>query len=210
MLTNHDIPFSRNWPLHLMIFVFAMYWGFTAIAPTDRIQWLMESILPVIVVLVLTFTYKVFRFSNASYFLMFIFLCLHTYGAHYTYQGTPFDKWLKASFHSQRSYYDRVVHFAFGLFWAYPFRELLTRAAAQRGFWSYAIPTAVVFSCSACFEIIEMVAAFVAGQHGEEYVGLQGDVFDTQKDMGLGLAGAVISMGILAWILWRKKVKKRV
>ncbi|MGO4276914.1 DUF2238 domain-containing protein, partial [Paenibacillus sp. TAF58] len=84
MLTNLNIPFSRNWPLHLMIVVFAVYWGFAAIAPTDRIQWLMESILPVIVVLVLAFTYKVFRFSNASYLLMFIFLCLHTYGAHYT------------------------------------------------------------------------------------------------------------------------------
>ncbi len=117
--------------------------------------------------------------------------------------------WLKASFHTQRSYYDRVVHFAFGLFWTYPFRELLTRAAALRGFWSYIIPVAVCFSCSACFEIIEMGAAFVAGQKGLEYVGLQGDVFDTQKDMGLGLAGAVISMCMLAWVLWRKKVKKR-
>ncbi|MDQ0877043.1 putative membrane protein [Paenibacillus sp. V4I3] len=209
MLTNPERPFSRNWLLHLMIFVFAVYWGFMAISPTDRIQWLMESILPVIVVLVLTFTYKVFRFSNVSYLFMFIFLCLHTYGAHYTYQGTPFDMWLKASFYTQRSYYDRVIHFAFGLFWSYPFRELLTRAAALRGFWSFVIPAAVVFSCSACFEIIEMGAAFVAGQHGEEYVGLQGDVFDTQKDMGLGLAGAVISMGMLALILWRKEMKKR-
>jgi putative membrane protein len=208
MMTNPDIPFSRNWPLHLMIFVFAVYWGFMAISPSDRMQWLMESLLPVSVVLVLAFTYKVFRFSNFSYLLMFVFLCLHTYAAHYTYQGTPFDMWLKASYHTQRSYFDRVVHFVFGLFWAYPVRELLTRAASQRGFWSYAIPAAVVFSCVAFFEIIEMGAALVAGQIGEEYVGLQGDVFDTQKDMGLGLAGAVISMGMLAWILWRKEVKK--
>src|SRR4051794_15349532 len=125
MLTSLDIPFSRNWLLHLMIFVLAVYWGFMAIAPSDRIQWLMENLLLVGVLIVIAFTNKVFRFSNISYLLMFIFLCLHTYGAHYTYQGTPFDMWLKASFHTQRSYYDRIVHFAFGLFWAYPFRELL-------------------------------------------------------------------------------------
>ncbi|SDM78186.1 putative membrane protein [Paenibacillus sp. yr247] len=209
MMTNPNIPFSRNWSLHLMIFVFAVYWGFMAISPSDRMLWLMESLLPVGVELVLVFTYKVFRFSNFSYLLIFIFLCSHTYAAHYTYQGTPFDMWLKASFHTQRSYYDRVVHFAFGLFCAYPVRELLTRAAAQRGFWSYAIPAAVVLSWSACFEILEMGASFVAGQKGGEYIGLQGDVLDTQKDMGLGLAGTVISMGMLAWILWRKEVKKR-
>ena len=116
--------------------------------------------------------------------------------------------WLKATFHTHRSYYDRVVHFAFGLFWTYPFRELLTRVAVKRGFWSYAITVAVVFSCSASFEIIEMGAAYVAGQYGEEYVGMQGDVFDSHKDMGLGLTGAIISVGILAWVLW-KKVKRR-
>lgn len=205
MLTKHDIPFSRNWLLHLMIVIFTVYWVYTAISPTERIQWLMESLLPVAVVIVLAFTYKVFKFSNLSYLFIFIFLLLHTYGAHYTYQGTPFDTWLKATFHTQRKYYDRVVHFAFGLFWAYPFRELLTRVAVKRGFWSYALTVAVVVSCSASFEIIEMGAAIVVEKYGEEYVGMQGDVFDSHKDMGLGLAGAIISLGILAWVMWRKK-----
>lgn len=52
---------------------------------------------------------------------------------------------------------------------------------------------------AAFFEIIEMGAAYVAGQVGEEYVGLQGDVYDSQKDMGLGLAGALIAMVLLGW-----------
>lgn len=207
MLTKHDVSFSRNWPLHVMMFIFTAYWVYSAFSPTNRIQWLMENVLLIVVVLVLVFTYKVFRFSNLSYLFMFIFLILHTYGAHYTYQGTPFDAWLKGSYHTQRSYYDRVVHFFFGLLWVYPFRELLVRAVALRGFWSYAIPAAVVLCFSASFEIIEMFAAYATEKYGEEYVGMQGDVFDSHKDMGLGIAGAILFLGILAWVRWRKKKK---
>lgn len=198
---------KKQWPLYVMIAVFAVYWVFMAISPTDRMQWLMENILLVSVVLVLLLTYKRFRFTQLSYLFIFIFLCFHTYGAHYTYQGTPFDVWLKAAFHTRRSYYDRVVHLLFGLLWAYPVREWLIRAGAMRSLWSYAIPVAVVFSFSSFFEILEMGAACVAGQAGEEYVGMQGDIYDSQKDMGLGLAGALIAMGILRWKRKNKKSK---
>lgn len=39
-----------------------------------------------------------------------------------------------------------------------------------------------------------MIAAALAKQAGEQYIGLQGDVFDTQKDMALGLLGALLAM----------------
>lgn len=205
ILMDTNIPFVRNQLLQLIIVVFILYWGAMAFAPTDRSLWLIESILPVAVSLVLAFTYKKFRFSNLSYLFMFIFLCLHTFAAHYTYQNTPFDEWLKAAFHTKRSYFDRVVHLTFGLFWTYPFRELLTRAARLRSFWSYAVPAAVVISLSATFEIIEFVVALIAGQSGQNYVGLQGDIFDTQKDMALNFIGAIVSMGLLAWMMWRRE-----
>ncbi|PYI55857.1 DUF2238 domain-containing protein [Paenibacillus flagellatus] len=198
--TGAGIPFARNFPLHAMIVAFLLYWIYTAIHPTDRIQWAMESLLPVGTLVALGMTYRKFRFSNRSYFWMFVFLCVHTFAAHYTYQGTPVDAWLKAAYHTKRSYFDRVVHLLFGLIWTYPCRELLVRTSSLRGFWSYALPAAVVFGMSSLFEIVEMVAALVAKQSGEQYVGLQGDVFDSQKDMSLGLAGAVVSMGALAWL----------
>ncbi|BBH20125.1 hypothetical protein Back11_14700 [Paenibacillus baekrokdamisoli] len=122
------------------------------------------------------------------------------WAAHYTYQGTPFDFWLKTSFHTKRSYYDRVVHFAFGSFFSFPFREFLKCKIKLPGIWSYILPVVVVLSFSALFEILEMLAALVAGPGGEaKFVGLQGDIFDTQKDMGLGFLGGVVSMGILSW-----------
>ncbi|MBU7315413.1 DUF2238 domain-containing protein [Paenibacillus oleatilyticus] len=204
-LTDPDIPFSRNIILHLLLAVFVVFWIVMAISPTDRIQWLMENLLVVAAFFTLLFTYKAFRFSNLSYLLIFLFLCAHTFAAHYTYQNTPVDQWLKASFQLQRSYFDRVVHFLFGLLLTYPLRELLTRAAGLRNFWSYGIPVMTMLGCSALFENVEMGAALVAGQAGADYVGLQGDVFDTQKDMSLGFTGALLSMITLAIILRKTK-----
>lgn len=208
MAAYPDIPFSRNRLLHWLIGVYAVLWAILAIAPLDRMQWLMENLLPVGAVVALACTYRKFRFSNVSYILIFVFLCIHTFAAHYTYQNTPVDVWIKAVMHTQRSYFDRFVHFFFGLLMAYPFREVLMRLAGLRGFWSYVLPAALVFAFSSLFEIIEMFVALAAGQAGANYIGLQGDIFDSQKDMGLGLAGAFVSMGILAWVYEASRKKR--
>ncbi len=206
--TSTSIPFTQNKPLQVMIFIFIIFFGLMALSPTDRKQWLADSLPLVVIILTLAFSYKRFHFSTLSYFLMFVFFCLHTYAAHYTYEGTPFDHWLRTSFHTKRSYYDRIVHFAFGLFCAFPFREILKCKVKLLGIWSYILPVVIVLGFSALFEILEMLAALVAGKGGEaKFVGLQGDVFDTQKDMGLGFIGGVVSMGILAWIIWRSDKK---
>jgi len=197
-MSASNLPFSRNYLLQIMFAVYLVFWIVTAISPTDRTQWLMENILPVGTVIVLVCTYRKFPFSNLSYLFIFILLIFHTYAAHYTYQHTPFDMWLKYSFHTQRSYFDRIVHLVFGLCFTYPVRELLTRVTAIRGFWSFALPVTVVFSLSAFFEIIEMLVAIAAGQIGANYMGLQGDIFDSQKDMGLGLVGAIFTMWVLS------------
>ncbi|WP_248924318.1 DUF2238 domain-containing protein [Paenibacillus hamazuiensis] len=197
-LMDRNLRFSKNRLLQAIIAIFAVFWAIMAISPTDRIQWSIENILLVSIVIVLAATYRKFRFSNLSYLLMFLFFCLHTYAAHYTYQNTPFDVWLKTVLPVHRSYFDRVVHFAFGLLMTYPLGELFVRLTGQKGFWSYFAPAVLIFSASALFEIAEMAVAYAAGEAGQEYIGLQGDVFDTQKDMGLGLAGAMITMLVIA------------
>ncbi|TMV50242.1 DUF2238 domain-containing protein [Paenibacillus mesophilus] len=208
-LFSHSIPFGHNKVLQLTVIAFTLFWGLLAIWPTDRSLWLVENILVAGLVIVLVWTYRTFQFSNFSYILIALFLCFHTYATHYSYQHTPIDTWLKATFHTKRSYYDRVVHFAFGLLGAYPLRELLTRLVLLRGFLSYAIPAAVILNFSAFFEIVEMAAASLAGQgqNSEQFIGMQGDLFDTQKDMMLGFIGAVLSMGLLVWIVWREENK---
>ncbi len=195
------VPFKQNKWLHAMMIAYAVFWIWAAISPTNRTQWFFENMLVVAFLLALVFTYRKYRFTNTSYACMFIFLCFHTYAAHYTYDQTPFDLWLKAAYHTRRSYFDRVVHFLFGLLWTYPIRELLLRFTTLRKFWTYVIPVAFNFAFSALFEIMEMAVAMVGGQPGQDYLGLQGDIYDTQKDMGLGLAGAMVAAAILADVI---------
>ena len=45
---------------------------------------------------------------------MFVYLCLHVYGAKHTYAENPFGYWLMEQFDGQRNHYDRIVHFSFG------------------------------------------------------------------------------------------------
>ncbi|MEF3301599.1 DUF2238 domain-containing protein [Paenibacillus sp. GYB003] len=206
-LLGPDIPFRRNRLLQLSAAVFSLNWIFMGIWPVQRSLWLVENLLVVVLAVVLVWTYRAFRFSNQSYLFIMLFLVLHTYATHYSYATTPIDDWLKTTFHTKRSYYDRFVHFAFGLLWIYPIGELYVRLAGRRGAWPYIVPVAIAMGLSAVFEIIEAAGALLTGQgqNDGEFVGMQGDVFDTQKDMFANLAGALLAVGLLAWRRRRKQ-----
>jgi putative membrane protein len=146
--------------------------------------------------------------SRISYTVIFIFLCLHAVGAHYTYAEVPYDRWWAAltgtSFNEvvgwQRNNFDRVVHFSYGLLIAYPIREVFIRIAGVRGFWGYFLPLDLTMSTSMIFELIEWFAAeLFGGDLGIAYLGTQGDVWDAHKDRALASLGALITMGATAF-----------
>jgi len=106
--------------------------------------------------------------------------------------------------------YDRVVHFAFGLLLAYPERELLLRKANLRGAWNLWLPLVFSLGLGAGYEILEAVVAVVASPDaGEAFLGLQGDPWDTHKDMFMGFAGSVVSMGVTAVAIRVRERRKR-
>ncbi|MFC5530240.1 DUF2238 domain-containing protein [Cohnella yongneupensis] len=201
--TSVTIPFKQNTALHVMSIAFFVYFWIMAISPTKRSQWFAECVPLLAIIVVLTIMYRRYRFSNLSYLMLLVFFSLHVVAAHFTYEGTPFDHWLKHSFHTKRSYYDRVVHLFFGLLAYYPLREFLIGKMKLHVFWSYALPVVFIMGLSGLFEILEMLAASVAGKGGEaRFVGMQGDIFDTQKDMELALAGGIVAS--LAHFLLRR------
>ena len=56
------------------------------------------------------------------------------------------------------------------------------------------------FSClafSAFYELIEWLAALLSEEAAESFLGTQGYVWDTQSDMALALAGAIIGLAVL-------------
>jgi putative membrane protein len=95
----------------------------------------------------------------------------------------------------QRNNFDRFIHFGFGLLLAYPIREVYCRIANVRGFWGYFFPLELAMAASMMYELLEWGAAeFFGGDLGMAYLGTQGDVWDTHKDMLSASIGALIAM----------------
>lgn len=203
----------RRYFLGLSVF-FLVIWGALAISPNDRADWALENLLVVIFGIALFATYKRLTFSRVSYTLIFVFLCLHSVGAHYTYAEVPYDAWARAltgrslneMFGWTRNNFDRFVHFSYGLLLAYPIREIFLRVANVRGFWGYFLPLDLTASTSMVFELMEWaVVVLVATDLGKAYLGTQGDEWDAHKDMALASLGAMIAMGITAAINARQQ-----
>jgi len=198
-MKNSPRPFRKNRPLQLMVLGLLGFWLLTAITPFDRRDWFLENLLVFAYSILLVATYRRFAFSNLSYTLFTLFMILHLIGAHYTYAEAPLGDWMMEWFGWQRNHYDRVVHFAYGLLLAYPFYEVLQRAAGVRPGWAYFLVVNAILAFSGFFEILEaMIAMIVSPDLGVAYLGTQGDIWDAQKDMGLALLGAVIAMGVTA------------
>ncbi len=195
--------------LWVLLTTFALIWTALAIDPSHREDWLLENVLVICLLVTLIASFRWLPLSRVSYSLIFLFLCLHCVGAHYTYSEVPYDQWLVKSFSWslndalgwQRNHFDRLVHFCYGLLLAYPIRELFLRVAAVSGFWGYFLPLDLTISTSVLYELIEWGAAEqLGGDLGIAYLGTQGDVWDAHKDMTLAALGALIAMGVTAII----------
>ncbi len=125
-------------------------------------------------------------------------MILHVIGSHYTYSEVPFGYTIQDWFHSARNMYDRLVHFSFGFLLAYPIREVFMGLSQSKGFWSYYFPLELVSAASALYEVFEWLIAQNADPNaGLAFLGSQGDIWDTQKDMMLAIVGATIAMLII-------------
>jgi putative membrane protein len=201
--------FAKNRFLQGVLAWLAALWVVTAISPFNRFDWLLENVLVFVYGAVLLLTYRRFAFSNLSYGLFSVFLSLHLVGAHYTYSETPLGFWVQDWLGLSRNHYDRLVHFSFGLLLAFPFRELLVRAAGVRRSWSYALVLVTVLGFSGFYEALEgLVAMVVSPELGAAYLGTQGDEWDAQKDTALAFAGASVTM-LLVWGLDRRREGRR-
>jgi putative membrane protein len=185
--------------------LFLVVWAASAINPLHPNDWLLENVLVALLVPAIIVSYRWFVFSRVSMTLIFLFLCLHELGAHYTYAEVPYDEWIKSltgwslneAMGWERNHFDRFVHFCYGLLLAYPIREIFLRVASVRGFWGYFLPLDLTMSTSMIYELIEWGAAETfGGDLGMAYLGTQGDVWDAHRDMALASLGALIAMAI--------------
>jgi len=186
--------------LRALIAGYAILWFASAIGPRDWPTWSLENLPVVLVVVALFASFRRFRFSDRSYLLIALFLALHTIGAHWGYAHTPFGNWLKDEFALRRNYYDRLVHGCFGLLLAYPFREILLRSARLSPRAASWFSIALVAAASAAFEVAEaLLAEAVSPGTGPEWLGAQGDEWDSQQDMLIAVLGAAAATLATWW-----------
>ena len=169
------------------------------INPVDRGVWFAEEWTVLLVVLVLIFTFKKFRFSNLAYFLMFLWILIHTIWWHYTFENVPFD-WFNDLFWFERNMYDRVGHFIIW-FYAFPIIELLDRKKMVNNrvilylFWFL-----FMVSLAWLYEIFEWwYAVYFDPDTWDAVLWSQWDVWDAQKDMLMDTCWAIVAM-IIYWV----------
>ncbi|MFA6150648.1 MAG: DUF2238 domain-containing protein [Chitinophagaceae bacterium] len=188
-------PFRQNYFLIGYLILFFALWASTLIGTTDLYNWIIENTLVVIFLLILALTFRRFQFSDVSYTFIFVYLCLHVYGAKYTYAENPFGYWMKDYFNFERNHYDRIVHFSFGFMLAYPMRDFFRNKMKFPSWVGWILPVEITLSFSCLYELIEWVVADVLfTEQGAAYLGSQGDIWDAQKDMFMAGCGATIIM----------------
>ena len=175
-------------------FLFLFVWINSFIGTTDYANWWIENILTFLTVIALLVSYKYYKFSAISYVLIFLFLAMHVYGSKYTYADNLFGYWCKETLQLKRNPYDRMVHFAFGFLLYFPLKELFITVFKYPKSLAFCLPIVLILALAGGFEVIEwMVADVFFKEHGESYLGTQGDIWDAQKDIALAFVGSVLA-----------------
>lgn len=189
----------------LVVFLVLIIWSL--INPKEIFTCFLEITPAVIGVLVLIFTFKSFRFTNFTYFLILIHCAILCIGGHYTYAEVPLFDYIKEIFHQSRNNYDKLGHFAQGLIPAMIIRELFIRkkVISNPNFFNFII-VSICLAISAAYEWIEWWVSLATGDGGDSFLGTQGDVWDTQSDMLFATLGAIAGLLFLSKIQ-DKKIK---
>lgn len=170
----------------------------SGIAPYDRLTWIME-VLPVLIAApILIATRTRLPLTQLVYVLIAIHGLILIYGGAYTYARVPAGFWLQELLGFARNPYDRIGHLAQGFVPAMVARELLLRVFRIEGRKTvFFLAVCIALAISAFYELIEWWAALAMGADAHEFLGTQGDVWDTQWDMFLALTGAILALLML-------------
>jgi putative membrane protein len=192
-------PLPRSHLVLLSIVIAVMAWS--GWQPYDRFTWWLE-VSPVFAgIAVLLATYRRFRFTTLCYALTALHMCVLCIGGHYTYARVPAFDWLRPLFGWERNHYDRLGHLMQGFVPAIIAREVLARLdVIKRRRWLPFLVVSICLAISALYELLEWWAALIGGSAADDFLGSQGDVWDTQSDMCLAMIGAVGALLLLSYL----------
>lgn len=191
---------KRVRPSHFALLIMvAIVFCWSGWHPYDRFTWWLETAPGLAGLVILLATYRRFPLTTLCYTLIAFHICILCVGGHYTYARVPVFDWLRPIFGWQRNHFDRLGHFAQGFVPAMIAREIFIRLdIVQRKRWIPFLVVSVCLSISAFYELIEWWTAISTGSASNDFIGSQGDVWDTQEDMFLALIGAVCAVTLFS------------
>lgn len=190
-------PRRREPPILLGVGLVALV--VSAVGAKSLGTWLLEVLAALIGAVLLVVTYHRFPLSPLAYRLILVHSLILMVGGHWTYAEVPAGDWVRDALGLTRNPYDRLGHFAQGFVPAIVAREVLLRRTPLRpGRWLVALVLCVVMAVSATWELFEWLSAVVGGSSANDFLGTQGDVWDTQWDMFMAGVGAITSLLLLS------------
>lgn len=181
----------------LGIVLLALAWS--GLRPYDRLTWLMETLPVMLAAPLLVLTYRRHPLTGLLYVLIALHALVLILGGAYTYARVPLGFALADWLDLARNPYDRIGHLFQGFVPALVAREVLLRGAFVRGRRMLAfLCVCIVLAISASYELIEWAAALILGQGADQFLGTQGDSWDTQWDMFCALIGALTALATLS------------
>ncbi|RAK18876.1 putative membrane protein [Anoxybacillus vitaminiphilus] len=196
----------------LLLLVVTAVFIWSAIKPASYLTWLLEVSPAVVGLIIVIAAYNQFRFTTLSYVIISILAIIMFVGGHYIYSKVPLFNWIKDIWNLERNHYDRFGHLLKGLF-AIVLREMLLRKTPlTKGAWLFTIVLSMSLAIAALYEIIEWLASKIAkdGKAIKDFLGTQGDIWDTQWDMLCSLVGSIVALLIFSKLHNRLLQKERI
>ena len=208
-MIDHQLT-AKHWSV---LAVLAIVIILASINPLEYPSYMLHQVGTVLMLIGLFVCLKKIGLTFASFVLYILFLIIHVFAAHYLYSYVPYNDWIKSLFHIDlnqmmgwsRNMFDRVVHFAYGLF-LYPlfYRLFQVWLPNLKPKVLFILVIQFVMATSLFYEWIEWwIAIGLSPEEAENYNGQQGDIWDAHKDMFLATLGSVIT----GWIGLHKAKK---
>jgi len=187
----------------LVLYVFLLIWS--AIGPLDYRLWFLEAAPAIIGIGLCVLFYSRQAFTSTTYFWCFIGACLMTIGAHYSYSEVPLFDLIKVKFNSDRNNYDKIGHFVQGVVVVLISMEIIIRKQIIRNpGWINFFSFCVAMTVAAIYEMIEWLSVVLGPELTDNFLGMQGYIWDAQSDMFLALLGA------LSVLLFSKRMRRTI
>ena len=159
-----------------------------------------------VVALALMWRYSVrLQVSDRDLFFMALFLSVHSIAARWLYSYIPYDAWgnslfgfsINAHMGWTRSYFDRLVHFLFGVCFTPGIASYALRRYGVTPKHAFYLAIGAIMVTSLWYEWFELaIAMILSGKDAEAYNGQQGDMWDAHKDMLMATLGSLTWLGV--------------